>query len=469
MSADSPIDLVSDDEDVASGQARSQTMDASLIHAGARSENIGSRTHASVEAGNEASQWVRSDKRNDSRVVVALSPPHGSNGEVSAQTGITRRMFGLLHRTTRLLTQSYREEGLANGRDANPSKTDKRSTESSRTTALTEPEQNEHAQNYPSSMGNTEENSPVLSRATPQQPVGEGARDENTAVSTRAESLPVHLDLSDNPENLALIPPTDTEHTFARANDMANELQPATGPRSRTERRKPRWTREQKVERKLARTFQTPVDLSDTPRNLAMILPTDHVLAQTNEMADNWRSALDARLRTERRQNRWTRKQEAERRSAGLSKTSTSTGPDVEIIKGGHAKFSFWKEKAAKDLDIAPQMQLVSAAVAMFDRKQIQTVVPDRYLRTSGFPRQRRSTFAFPGTVETLLQAPVTAVENAYREHTAEKLDVSRIVFWTDGSGQKRSRGFAVTWRRSTALGWGRWEAIGFQGMTYDP
>ncbi|KAF2447583.1 hypothetical protein P171DRAFT_227832 [Karstenula rhodostoma CBS 690.94] len=116
-------------------------------------------------------------------------------------------------------------------------------------------------------------------------------------------------------------------------------------------------------------------------------------------------------------------------------------------------------------------MKLISAAVAMFDKRQIQTVVPNRYLRT-GVPSKNthRQTLAFPGTVEVLLATPMTAVENAYKEHTADKLDTSRLVLWTDGSAagshySERTRGFAVTWRRSTATGWGRWEAIGFQAQ----
>lgn len=63
---------------------------------------------------------------------------------------------------------------------------------------------------------------------------------------------------------------------------------------------------------------------------------------------------------------------------------------------------------------------------------------------------------AFPGIIE--IQAPMRALEAAYREHLApQKSD--RLVLWTDGSRYS----FAVVYRKTEADGsWGPWTALGF-------
>jgi hypothetical protein len=85
--------------------------------------------------------------------------------------------------------------------------------------------------------------------------------------------------------------------------------------------------------------------------------------------------------------------------------------------------------------------------------------------------KHRKRISTFPGTIEVLTNKPICALENAYREHTAQKMDQSRLVLWTDGSasgGRKNDkyRGFAVAWRRTTEqASWSGWEVAGYQGM----
>jgi hypothetical protein len=220
-----------------------------------------------------------------------------------------------------------------------------------------------------------------------------------------------------------------------------------------------------------AESSQDFVDASYIPLNPNRILPKDRaenqgragVYSMQKRRIALHETKVSSISRTERLQTKKSKKKRKE------------LDPDVVVITGTHRNFKFWKQQAAKELQIGPQMQLVTAAVALFDKRQIQTVVPNRYLRTGISVKQKhRRTLTFPGTVEILQDSPITAVKNAYREHTDEKLDTSRLVLWTDGSatGSRYSegrRGFAVTWRRSTATGWGLWEAIGFQGAFYVP
>ncbi|KAL5415340.1 hypothetical protein PMIN04_008598 [Paraphaeosphaeria minitans] len=245
-----------------------------------------------------------------------------------------------------------------------------------------------------------------------------------------------------------------------------------------------------------SRIIETPQSFSDTSRprrTLDRILPADRTLTRATDLADSLKPAFLARKRKERTECQDIATQRMTNRYAGSSTSSVNTQAtvtrtsrterlqttqgwrrggrgeeDLVVVTGPHRNFNFWKQKAAEELQIGAEMNLISAAVAVFDKRQIQTVVPNRYLRTK---RSLRRIVTFPGTIELILNAPITAVKNAYREHTAEKLDTSRVVFWTDGSAatrghfSKRTRGFAVAWRRSTSTGWGRWEAMGFQAQ----
>jgi hypothetical protein len=206
-------------------------------------------------------------------------------------------------------------------------------------------------------------------------------------------------------------------------------------------------------------------EMSYIPLNLDRILPQDRAENRGRARVDE---AQKRRITYETRVSRTSRIERLQTKKS--KKKRKQLDPDVLVITGTHKNFKFWKQQAAKELQIGPEMQLISAAVALFDKRQIQTVVPNRYLRTGASVKQKHwRTLTFPGTIEILLGSPITAVKNAYKEHTAEKLDTSRLVLWTDGSAtgsrySERRRGFAVTWRRSTTAGWGLWEAIGFQG-----
>ncbi|KAL1607713.1 hypothetical protein SLS60_002649 [Paraconiothyrium brasiliense] len=177
----------------------------------------------------------------------------------------------------------------------------------------------------------------------------------------------------------------------------------------------------------------------------------------------------------EKKERKEKRKKEKKEKKGKVKneKKGKELDQDLLMLTTGHKKLTFWKQQAAKELKIGPEMKLISASVALFDRKSIRTVLPNRYLRMSTSSKKNHlRTIAFPGSVEMLLDSPITAVRNAYNEHTSDKLDTARLVLWTDGSAgggmYGQSRGFAVTWRRSTATGWGRWEAAGYQGMFFD-
>ncbi|PVH96418.1 hypothetical protein DM02DRAFT_119377 [Periconia macrospinosa] len=96
-------------------------------------------------------------------------------------------------------------------------------------------------------------------------------------------------------------------------------------------------------------------------------------------------------------------------------------------------------------------------AAKFFDKTTITTVVPNRYLERPSLP-----SLIFPGTLK--VESPIKAIEQAYKESTVAKLDVNRIVLWTDGSGcQSGKQGLAFAWRYSEAYGWGPWEAFGYK------
>lgn len=284
------------------------------------------------------------------------------------------------------------------------------------------------------SRGKFEEQGSALSRALPQQPVIERAvvtRHEETAVSLNMEAQQSSLDTSRTQRTMDRILPADRADT--RGRDIADTTR---HNRAILHEKKGKHRKRYKLRKQ-----------SMTSKNAGLTgIPVNTQITAT---------------RTSRNEHVQTMK---------IRKKGKKLEADVEVITGHHDNFKFWKQKAAKELCIGPEMQLISAAVAMFDKRQIQTVVPNRYLRAGASSQKQRRTMTFPGAFEILSNVPMTAIENAYKEHTAERLDTSRIVFWTDGSaaGGRRSdrrRGFAVTWRRSTGNGWGRWEAIGFQGM----
>lgn len=54
--------------------------------------------------------------------------------------------------------------------------------------------------------------------------------------------------------------------------------------------------------------------------------------------------------------------------------------PDVKIITG-HKSLGIWKEKSAEKFNIRPELHLVNAAAALYDKRNIQTVVPNRYFK----------------------------------------------------------------------------------------
>lgn len=138
------------------------------------------------------------------------------------------------------------------------------------------------------------------------------------------------------------------------------------------------------------------------------------------------------------------------------------TGPDLQILDGGHRTLKFWKDKYFKELGIDNELTLATNAAQYFEKSSIQTVVPNRYFRRAvTSKRGRRRTATFPGDVQILSAGQ--AVHQAYEEHTTAKQDTGRLVLWTDGSKSSRGRGFAVAWRRSTAAGWGRWQAAGYK------
>ncbi|KAL5393283.1 hypothetical protein DPSP01_000108 [Paraphaeosphaeria sporulosa] len=312
-------------------------------------------------------------------------------------------------------------------------KTDKRSATSPWQpigNALTESKRDEMS---PTSMQNPEENGSALPRALPQQSIIERAvvtLHEGIAASQRIEIPQNFSDISRTRPTFDSILPAD--RTLARETDLVDSLEPAFLARKRMERTDRREIQKQRM------TFR---------------------YAGSSAGSVNTQTMAARNSRAERLQTTQGRK-----RGKGGERVGKLEA-DLVVVKGSHRNFNFWKKKAAKELQIGAEMGLISAAVAMFDKRQIRTVIPNRYLRTK---RNLRRIVTFPGTVEMMLNAPITAVKNAYREHTAEELDTSRVVFWTDGSAagsrhSGRPRGFAVTWRRSTATGWGRWEAMGFQ------
>ncbi|KAF1965521.1 hypothetical protein BU23DRAFT_22763 [Bimuria novae-zelandiae CBS 107.79] len=170
-------------------------------------------------------------------------------------------------------------------------------------------------------------------------------------------------------------------------------------------------------------------------------------------------SHLNVRQRDRKRLARQARRLRVQNRAR-------NTSPDLVILSNAHRNLDFWKSKLAEELRMGPEMDLVYVAAASFDRRSIQTVVPNRYFaKGSRTMIQQR----FPGFIEKLLEKPLDALRKAYEEHRAEKVDPSRLVLWTDGSASgsrqyNESRGFAVAWRRSTERGWGAWEAAGYQG-----
>ena len=147
------------------------------------------------------------------------------------------------------------------------------------------------------------------------------------------------------------------------------------------------------------------------------------------------------------------------------------SGPDLVELKG-HKSLETWKKKLVQEFHIEKEMERLNAAVSLFDSRDIQTVVPNRYLKETLSSKKDRPRHArFPGRIEVLTEQPMIALRNAYSEHTAVVPNPSRLVFWTDGSAgdsrRKQTRGFAVTWRRATNEGtWGVWEAAGFQGTS---
>lgn len=54
--------------------------------------------------------------------------------------------------------------------------------------------------------------------------------------------------------------------------------------------------------------------------------------------------------------------------------------PDIKIITG-HKSLGIWKEKSAEKFNIRPELHLVNAAAALYDKRNIQTVVPNRYFK----------------------------------------------------------------------------------------
>jgi ribonuclease HI len=152
-------------------------------------------------------------------------------------------------------------------------------------------------------------------------------------------------------------------------------------------------------------------------------------------------------------------------RSVTRRRKAKSSGPELKEIKSHHG-LTFWKNKYFQELGIASELQLVSNAAQYFEKGTITTVVPNRYLNLPVTTKNGRRDSVFPGNVEVL--GAGRAVRQAYTEHTPARLDVARLVLWTDGSAGCRrnlNRGFAVAWRRTAATGWGRWECAGYKAI----
>ncbi|KAF2686444.1 hypothetical protein K458DRAFT_429462 [Lentithecium fluviatile CBS 122367] len=170
-------------------------------------------------------------------------------------------------------------------------------------------------------------------------------------------------------------------------------------------------------------------------------------------------SRRSARLRGSARASNLLSRHSYNNQKQFKAKWGAKNAPELLIIDGAHANFSFWKDKVYQELAIAAEHKISRLAVRMFNKQTITTVVPNRYLRPPTLDGQ----LEFPGAIERL--EPVPAVRQAYQEHTSARRDTARMVLWTDGSARKLHRGFAVAWRLSTATGWDRWEAAGYKAI----
>jgi len=145
----------------------------------------------------------------------------------------------------------------------------------------------------------------------------------------------------------------------------------------------------------------------------------------------------------------------------GTQKKQLPKGSDLMLVRS-HRHMEFWKDKYATEMGIYAELDKVNAAVALFDKQSIQTVVPQRYMCTER-RSQRRGT-SFPGHLDPA--SNLGTIKRAYQEHTDAKRDPSRLVLWSDGSSRGPLHGFAITWRRSLPDSWAPWEAAGFKVAT---
>ncbi|KAF2747280.1 hypothetical protein M011DRAFT_458561 [Sporormia fimetaria CBS 119925] len=107
-----------------------------------------------------------------------------------------------------------------------------------------------------------------------------------------------------------------------------------------------------------------------------------------------------------------------------------------------------WKRQRLREIGIEEEYQI--AMCTPIEPGDIKSITPanvrsllfPKYLRT---PRGTVPTF--PGRLEIF--PAMEAIEAAYGEHTSEKYDTGRLVFWTDGGA---SRGAAVVYRLTLAL-----------------